>query len=71
MPYYRIVVWTKNRIKPFSGIREIQNHNISAVQGMALRKAESFYSSNLVDVEVQMLPKNCSAIKKYISKNNE
>lgn len=68
MPYYRILVWTKKRGKPFSGIRFIENHNINAVQGMMYKKAETIYHSNLVDVEVQMLSKICSAVRAYLNK---
>jgi hypothetical protein len=71
MPYYRIVVWTKKRIKPFVGIREIENHNITSVLGMVKKKAENVYHSNLIDVEVQMLAKTCTAVQKFIEKKNK
>lgn len=71
MPYYRIVVWTQKQRKPFSGIRWIENFNISMVQGMAEKKAADFYKSHYIDCEVQMLAKTCSAVKKMIEKENK
>ncbi len=68
MPYYRIMIWTKTRKKPFSGIRFIENQNINAIQGMAYKKAEEIYHSNLIDVEVQMLSKTSNAVKFYMNK---
>ncbi len=57
MPFYRIVIWTKKRRKPFQGIRQIDNNNITSVQGQIDKKVRSYYHSNLIDVEVQMLSK--------------
>lgn len=67
MPLYRIVIWTKQRRKPFSGIRFIENHNISMVQGQMEKRAIELYHSNYIDCEVQMLAKTCSAVKKHIA----
>lgn len=63
MPYYRILIWTKRRKRPFCGIRFIPNPNINSVYNMAYAKANQTYSKDLVDVEVQMLSKLCSAVK--------
>jgi proline dehydrogenase len=68
MPYYRILIWTKKRQRPFAGIRFLESHNINAVQLMVYRKAEGIYHSNLVDVEVQMLSKRCAAVRQYLQK---
>ncbi len=35
---------------------------------MMYKKAETIYHSNLVDVEVQMLSKICSAVRAYLNK---
>jgi hypothetical protein len=71
MPYYRIVVWTRKRNKPFQGIRQIQNSNITAVYGMVKKKAQDTFHSNLIDVEVQMLPKTCKTIQKYVERKSK
>lgn len=65
MPYYRIIVWTKRRKKPFSGIRLISEPNINSVYNMAHSKANEVYRADMIDVEVQMLSKLCSAVKKH------
>lgn len=57
MPYYRIVIWTKRRTKPFTGIRLISDPNINSVCNMAHSKA--------YDIEVQMLSKLCKAVKDF------
>jgi hypothetical protein len=71
MPYYRIVVWTRQRTRPFQGIREIANANITAVFGMVKKKAEDSFHSNLIDVEVQMLPKTCTAIQTHLERKRK
>lgn len=63
-------VWTSKRSKPFQGIREIGSHNITAVFGMVKKKAEDTFHFNIIDVEVQMLPKTCTAIQKYLARKN-
>ena len=70
MPYYRIIIWTKERRQPYSGIRYIEASNINSVFNMVKRKAEGTFMSKLLDVEVQMLPKMCTAVQKYIKKVN-
>ena len=66
MPYYRIVIWTSKRRQPYTGIRWIDNHNINSVFLMTQKKAEETFRRDLLDVEVQMLSKICTAVKKYI-----
>ena len=63
MPYYRILIWTKRRKRPFSGIRFLYDRNINCVYNMAYSKANQTYSKDLIDVEVQMLSKLCTAVK--------
>ena len=63
MPYYRIVIWTKRRKEPFTGLRLISDANINAVYQMVHSKANSTYRQDLIDVEVQMLSKLSSAVK--------
>ena len=66
MPYYRIVIWTRKRRLPFTGIRWIETDNINLVQGIMEKKAIQAYHSNYIDCEVQMLSKMCSAVRKFI-----
>lgn len=66
MPYYRIIIWTKKRPEPFTGIRVIENHNINSVFIMTKNKAESTFGWQLIDVEVQMLSKLCFAVKNHL-----
>lgn len=66
MPYYRIIIWTKDRRKPYSGIRFTELSNINSVFNMVRRKAEQIFRSKLLDVEVQMLPKMCTAVQKQM-----
>ena len=71
MPHYRIVIWIRDKAKPKQGIRLIDNYNITLVQGQVEKKARDHYNSNLVDVEVQMLPKTCSAVRRWMEKRKE
>jgi hypothetical protein len=67
MPYYRILIMLKNQQKPIQGIRFIENHNIDVVYNMVQSKAKTHYNeSTIKDVEVQMLPKRCRAVLKFI-----
>lgn len=70
MPYYRIIIWTKDRRKPYIGIRYMELSNINSVYNMVRKKAEGTFMSKLLDVEVQMLPKMCAAVQKQIHKIN-
>lgn len=65
MPYYRIIIWTKRRVKPFKGIRLITDANINTVYNMAQSKANELYRNDVIDVEVQMLSKLCKAVKEF------
>jgi len=68
MPFYRIRIWLKNRKAPIQGIRFIELNNIEQVQNKIQNKAgQYYYGSQLVDVEVAMLSKNCSAVKKNLN----
>jgi len=68
MPFYRIRIWLKNRKAPVQGIRFIELNNIEQVQIKIQNKAgQYYYGSQLVDVEVAMLSKNCSAVKKNLN----
>ncbi|MCU7552912.1 hypothetical protein OCK74_27580 [Chitinophagaceae bacterium LB-8] len=66
MPFYRIVIWTRKRREPYTGIRQIDNYNIDAVQHIMRVKAEETYRFDFVDVEVQMISKVSTAVKKYL-----
>lgn len=63
MPYYRILIWTKRRKEPYSGIRLIGDDNINAVFNHWHSKAHDKFRNDFVDVEVQMLSKLCKAVK--------
>jgi len=63
MPYYRIMIWTKRRKKPFTGIRLISEPNINSVYNMVHSKANEVYRNDVIDIEVQMLSKLCTAVK--------
>jgi hypothetical protein len=66
LPYYRIVIWTNLRPEPFNGIRQIENYNVDAVQHTMRVKAEETYRRDLIDVEVQMISKVSTAVKKHL-----
>jgi hypothetical protein len=67
MPFYRIRIWLKNRKAPVQGIRFIELNNIEQVQNkIQIKAGQYYYGSQLVDVEVAMLSKNCSAVKKNL-----
>ena len=66
MPFYRITIWLKDQRKPVSGIRFIQQTNIDLVQNQMESKAKSFYDySKVKDVEVAMLSKNATVIRRF------
>lgn len=66
MPYYRILVFTKRRKAPYSGIRLIGDANINSVFNSAGSKAKQTYKNDYLDIEVQMLSKLCTAVKEHI-----
>jgi len=71
MPYYRIVIWTKRRKAPFAGIRLIASDNINAIYNDMHSKAVRLYRQDLIDIEVQMLSKLCTAVKEHLKKAEE
>jgi hypothetical protein len=70
MPYYRIIIWTKRRKEPYSGIRLIIDDNINAVYNYMQSKSKQTYRNDFIDIEVQMLSKLYTAVKDYIKKGN-
>jgi hypothetical protein len=68
MPYYRIMIWTKRRKQPYTGIRLIGNPNINSVFAAIQSKAVKTYRQDYIDVEVQMLSKLCKAVQLYKKK---
>lgn len=70
MPYYRIVIWTKDRKVPYKGIRLIGDANINAVQQMFQNDSFHKFRDKLVDVEVQMLSKLSKAVQEFEKKEN-
>jgi hypothetical protein len=70
MPYCRIVVWTKKRRQPYQGIRWIESHHITLVQGIMEKQAIEKFRSDYIDCEVQMLSKTCTAVKNLFDRMN-
>ena len=69
MRFYRITIWLKNKKKPVTGIRFIELNNIEQVQIKIQNKVGHYYfGSELVDVEVAMLSKNCTAVKRNLKR---
>ncbi|UAY53437.1 hypothetical protein [Ferruginibacter albus] len=71
MPYYRILIWTKRRKAPYTGIRLIGSDNINAVYNDTHQKANANYRQDLIDIEVQMLSKLCTAVKEFEKKTKK
>ena len=71
MPYYRILIWTKRRKQPFTGIRLLGEPNINAVFQMVHFKANTTYRQDFIDVEVQMLSKLCKAVQEFEKKDTK
>ena len=68
MPYYRIRIWLKKQQNTIEGIRFLDLWNIDVVLNEMRKKSHEIYGESYVsDVEVQMLSKNCSAVKDYLS----
>ena len=66
MPFYRITIWLKNKRKPVTGIRFIEQSNIDIVNIQMQKQARIHYNDSLIiDVEVAMLSKNSSAVKTH------
>ena len=66
MPFYRITIWLKNKRKPVSGIRFIEQSNIDIVNIQMQKQARIYYNDSLIiDVEVAMLSKNSKAVKQH------
>lgn len=68
LPYYRILIHLKNKIKPIQGIRLIEHHNIDVVFNMVQNKAKAHYNESVIkDIEVAMLPKRSKAVTNYLN----
>ena len=66
MPFYRITICLKNKRKPVSGIRFIEQSNIDIVNIQMQKQARIHYNDSLIiDVEVAMLSKNSKAVKRH------
>ena len=66
MPFYRITIWLKNKRKPISGIRFIEQSNIDIVNIQMQKQVRIHYNDSLIiDVEVAMLSKNSKAVKQH------
>lgn len=65
MPYYRIIVYLKDK-KPLTGIRHFDSADIERIYRMCYKKAEEYYRGAFVDIEVQMLSKISTAVKKHL-----
>ena len=71
MPYYRITIWIQNKRKPVQGIRRIEINNVDVVFTMIKKKSQSHFNvSQILDVEVVMLPKSCTAVINYLKKKH-
>jgi hypothetical protein len=66
MPYYRVLIWIKNKPKPMQGIRFSPEDNIDTFQNLVREKAFDLYGRHCVDVEAQMLSVNCTAVRDAI-----
>ena len=66
MSYYRIVIYTKDK-GTITGIRWYERANIDTVHLMCHRKAEAYYGRSFQDIEVQMLSKIATAVKKHMA----
>lgn len=67
MPYYRITIHVKNRRKPYQGIRQLEVWNPDAAYRMVMHKALSrFRETDIIRLEVVMLPKTSDEVKNYI-----
>jgi hypothetical protein len=62
MPYYRVKIWTKQRRKPFEGIRLVENTFVDNVYRMYETAAKNKYGADFLDIEVQQLSKLCTAV---------
>ncbi|MBL0069767.1 MAG: hypothetical protein IPP39_15185 [Chitinophagaceae bacterium] len=69
LPYYRIIIWMKNKRKPLQGIRQIDQQNIDVVFNMVKKTAHTKINSSLIqDIEVAMLPKQSTAVINYLNR---
>jgi hypothetical protein len=70
MPWYRIIVWYRYRDKPIQkagGLRYYKVMDIDVVQQLAERRAKNvFWSNAVIEVEVQMLSRNCQAVLRHL-----
>ena len=69
MPYYRITIHVKNRRKPYQGIRQIEVWNPDAAYRMVKNTVSSkIRESELIKLDVVMLPKNSDEVQAFIKK---
>ena len=56
MPFYRITIWLKNKRKPVSGIRFIEQSNIDIVNIQMQKQARIHYNDSLIIDSLSIIP---------------
>jgi hypothetical protein len=65
MPYYRIIIKLQSPERRLKGIRFNELRDIDIVHNLYKNKALALYTMFFVDIEVQMISKNCTAVRQY------
>lgn len=66
MPYYRIIIYIKDKI-PLTGIRHYESANIEKIFRQCQLKAKKIYKGTFLDIEVQMLSKVSTVVKNHLT----
>jgi hypothetical protein len=65
VPYYRIKISLQSPNRVQQGIRFNELRDIDIVYNLYKNKAFTLYGIHFIDIEVQMLSKNCTAVRNY------
>ena len=68
MPFYRITIFIKYKNKPLKGIRSINTYNPDIAYSMVQQKVyTTLRRTNILKIEVVMLPKQSEEVQKFLA----
>ena len=71
MPFYRIIVFLKNKQSPVTGIRELAENNIERAWQLIEARAKEAYSNEFEGLNLVMISKRSADYKEWLAKRNE
>lgn len=70
MPFYRIIVFVKDRTEPIEGVRELAESNIERAWQLFEAKAKEAYKERFAAFDLIMISKRSDLYRNYLEKRN-